>query len=396
MRKMIRSRSLSAPVITILSPCLTASKKAVSLLSAVGNMEEIPLAAEESSDQTLNDAFKSSLPGLSQSWDSVGARCRSSGSIIHFCSNNNTTKENSTPFALLAITDEDKSIPNKDERSQAAISRFRNLLAARINHENGMNSTILNLKSLISGNLTITDLLKYVSSDGLPLLSIPEKPETAKSFTENETLEREKDSSSLPFLKEVVVPYFDDASYIDGSTLMSKLFRNTTNRPAVGVFEWPDSTTCIRPLPTADVDKVLPPPSLIFHSESPEDLVKMKESGFREARIGYGGLGPSHGQVMLLHENLRGLDIRYCPRTTVSSSFSEAQESLLAGSLDELQSANVLASGGGSSVSDKRIDNGDCWVEVRASLKQPTNYWQRTKKVAAKQKIAKVPDLPYE
>ncbi len=394
---MIRSRALNAPVITILSPCLTASKKAVSLLSAVGNMEEIPPLAEDSSNKALNDAFKSSLPGLSQSWDSVGARCRLSGSIVHFCS----TKEHSdgkaqnAPFALLAITDEDKSIPNKDERSQAAISRFRNLLAARINNENGMNSTLLNLKSLISGNLTIKDLLKNVSSDGLPLLSIPEKLESAEFFTENETLEHEKDSS-LPFLKEVVVPYFDDASYRDGSTLMSKLFRHTPNRPAVGVFEWPDSTTCIRPLPTAGEDKFLPPPSLIFHSESPTDLVKMREIGFREARIGYGGLGPGHGQVMLLHENLRGLDIRYCPRTTVSSSFSEAQESLLAGSLDELQSANVLASGGGRSINDPLIDRADCWVEVRASLKQPSNYWQRSKKVAGKQKIAKVPDLPYE
>ncbi len=358
-------------------------------------MREIPAFSDNfsSSDEALNNAFKSSVPGLSQSFVSVGAFCPTSRCIIHFCSSsNNDKKAQNTPFALLAITDEDKSISNNDQRSQAAISRFRKLLADRISNDNGMNSAILNLKSIISGNLTSKDLLKDVSSDGLPLLSIPEKPESGESFAEN----AKKDSSSSPFLKEVVVPFFDDASYADGSTLISRLFRSTTNRPAVGVFEWPDSTTCIRPLPTAGEDKVLPPPSLIFHSKSPEDLVKMREMGFREARIGYGGLGPDHGQVMLLHENLRGLDIRYCPRTTVSSSFSEAQESLLSGSLDELQSANVLASGGSNSVSDERIDNGDCWVEVRANLKEPSNYWQRSKKVARKQKIAKVPDLPYE
>mmetsp|Transcript_11098 Transcript_11098/g.28132 ORF Transcript_11098/g.28132 Transcript_11098/m.28132 type:complete len:388 (+) Transcript_11098:156-1319(+) len=387
---MIRSRSLQAPVITILSPCLAASKRAVSLLSLLGDMEEVSLVNEDSSssDKALNNTFKSSIPGLSRSWESIAARCPVSGSVIHFCSSSNigSSKENGNkrlhknPFALLAITDDDGS------EVKESIRQFRNLLAARINNRSKVDSTFLNLKCLISGKMTTKDLLKDISSDGLPLLSIPE---TRKSESKDKV-----DYTSSPFLKEIAVPYFDHASYSDGSTLISKLSRAATTRPTVGVYEWPNSKTCIRPLPTAAEDKILPSPSFIFHCESPEDIVEFREHGFQQARIGYGGLGPGHGQVMLLHEDLRGLDIRYCPRTTVSSTFSEAQESLLAASLDELQSTNVLAYGSGTSKSDERIDNGDCWVELRANLKRPSNYFQKSKKT--NQKIAKVPDLPYE
>lgn len=404
---MIRSRGLNAPIITILSPCLTSSKKAISLFSLLGNMEEISIDNEDSSssDKALNNAFKSSVPGLSRSWESVSARCPISGSVIHFCSSSNigTPKENdnrnaqNAPFALLAITD---STRNEGQRGhtevKAAIGQFKNLLADRINSGKTMNSTLLNLKCLISGNLTTKDLLKDISTDGLPLLAIPERLNNGDACSQKSKLKGKTNSTSSPFLKEIVVPYFDHAAYTDGSTLISKLSRATTNRPAVGVFQWPESKTCIRPLPTAAEDQRLPSPSIIFHCESAEDLSKIKEFGFREARIGYGGLGPGHGQVMLLHENLLGLDIRYCPRTTISSTFSEAQESLLAGSLDELQSSNILVSGGSNSKSDERTGNGDCWVEVRSMVKRPSSYWQRSKKMSRNQKVAKIPDLPYE
>jgi len=410
---MIRSRRLQAPIITILSPCLTASKKAVSLLSLLGNMEEVSLVTEDSpcSDKALNNTFKSSIPGLSRSWDSIGARCPISGSVIHFCSSSNlgAQKEHddqnpqTTPFALLAITDDDESIREEeykgDAEVQSAIKHFRNLLASRINNGASLNSTLLNLKCLINGKLTTNDLLKDISRDGLPLLSIPDRCSNGDSSIPRRESKGRMDSTSSPFFKEIVVPHFDHAAYIDGSTLVSKLSLATTNRPAVGVFEWPNSTTCIRPLPTAAEDQRLPSPSLIFHCDSPEDAIKIREYGFREARIGYGGLGPGHGQVMLLHEDLIGLDIRYCPRTTISSTFSEAQESLLAGSLDELQSTNILLSGGENAKSDERIGNGDCWVEVRANLKRPSNYWHRFLKGAnssREQRVARIPDLPYE
>ena len=124
----------------------------------------------------------------------------------------------------------------------------------------------------------------------------------------------------MTYLKEVAVPYFDYAAYKDGSTFLSKLGLAMTIRPTVGVYQWLNNITCIRPLPTAAEDQRLPSPSLIFHCESPENNEdKIREHGFREARIGYGGLGRDrgHGQVMLLHKDLIGLDIRYCPRTKI-------------------------------------------------------------------------------
>mmetsp|Transcript_471 Transcript_471/g.1054 ORF Transcript_471/g.1054 Transcript_471/m.1054 type:complete len:403 (+) Transcript_471:178-1386(+) len=389
---MFRSRQLKAPIITILSPCLAASEKAVSLLALLGNMNKIPLVSEDpsTSDEALNNAFKSFIPGLSHSWDSIGARCPTSGSIIHFFSFNNlgASKQNDdrnsqkTPFALLGITDVCNSIGNDEHRGDAevdaSIIHFRNLLASRISKGATMQNALLNLKCLISGNFTTKDLLKDISRDGLPFLSIPER------FSNEDRPAPQMNSGAMvlnspsPFLKEIVVPHFDYATYIDGSTLMSRLSLSSTKRPAVGVYEWPNSTTCIRPLPTAAEDQRLPSPSLIFHCESHDEAIRIREYGFREARIGYSGLGPDHGQVMLLHEDLKGLDVRYCPRTTISSTFSEAQESLLAGSLHELQSTNILTSGGKTGKNDERIGNGDCWVEVRASLKQPSKYLQRT------------------
>lgn len=400
---MIRSRRLQAPIITILSPCLTASKKAVSLLSLLGTMEEMSVVTEDSSSshRSLNNTLNSSIPGLSLSWDSVGARCPISGSVIHFCSPREDDDRNpqTPPFALLAITDDDSSTRNEGQKShsgvKSAIRHCRDVLASGINKGATLNSTLLNLKCLFNGNLTTNDLLKDISHGGLPLLSIPNTLNNDGRCIPKKS-KRRMGSVASPFLKEIVVPYFDHASYKDGSTLISKLSLAITNRPAVGVFEWPNSITCIRPLPTAAEDQRIPSPSLIFHCESPEDVIKMREYGFREARIGYGGLGPDHGQVMLFHEDLTGLDVRYCPRTTVSSQFSEAQESLLAGSLNELQSTNIMVSGGGNATSDERIGNGDCWVEVRANLKRPSNYWQRSNKTSREQKVAKIPDLPYE
>jgi hypothetical protein len=202
-------------------------------------------------------------------------------------------------------------------------------------------------------------------------------------------------------LKEIVVPFFDYAEYKDGSTILSKLASHAgTNRPAVGVYQWPTGPTCIRPLPTAAEDKRLPSPSFIFHSNSPEDevaLTTMDETGIRRAPIGFSG-GMADGQIMVLHEHLLGLDVRYCHQTKVKSAFSEAQESLLAGSLEELQSTNTLLAVGEQAKDDHRILNSDCWVEVRANLKQPSGYWSNraSAKRTGSVRVASVPDLPYE
>ena len=90
---------------------------------------------------------------------------------------------------------------------------------------------------------------------------------------------------------------------------------------------------------------------------------------------------------MASHPSITGLDIRICQSTSEewipSSCFHEAQDSLLAGSLEELQSSHVVSEGKSGGVelssmkSDKNTGNSDCWVEVRSNLKRPTGFFKK-------------------
>jgi len=394
---MYRSRQLQAPIITFLSPSLAASKKATALISTVGNFEESisvvtnDLDTHQNSKKGLNDTFKTTIPGLpAYSWESVGVRDTVSGSVIHFCSfgrelsinkNENENDKQKPPFALLAITDtgnydeEPSNDTGSNSKVNAAIRNARSELASKISDGGTLNIASLIIKYFVKGNLTVNDLLK---TDGLPLLSIPNTvDDKVSSYSTN----------SSTCLKEIVVPHFDYAAYRNGSTFLSELGLARTRKPAVGVYEWPNASTCIRPLPTAGEDRTLPSPSLIFHCDAPEnESCFIKEHGFQEARIGFGGGRMNKGQVMLLHNDLLGLDVRYCPQTNISSAFSESQESLLAGSIKELQSKNTLLAVGEKGKHDERILNGDCWIEERAKFRQPLSYF-RSKKPLRSAKI---------
>jgi hypothetical protein len=404
------SRILHAPVVTLLSPSLSASKKAMNVLSMIGRMEPISSTATEveGEDDPLNKIFQSSIPGLSKTWNSIGLYCPISRSVIHFCSlstattkkgqkkTENDDEEESTsatisPFALLSITESNTD----DNNPMKSIQYCRKLLAQQLEASIPKNLKF-NLKYLMKGEVTPIDLLRHnVSADGLPFLSLETIDKSSSPTTQNTV-----DTTNSPtFLKEIVVPFFDYAEYNDGSTILSKLGQAGTKRPAVGVYQWPTSVTCIRPLPTAGEDKRLPSPSLIFHSNSPDNeiaIANVDKTGIRKAPIGFSG-GMTDGQIMVRHEHLLGLDIRYCHQTKVKSAFCEAQESLLAGSLEELQSTNALLSRGEQAKDDHRTNNSDCWVEVRANLKQPSGYWTRaSSKRSGSIRVAKVPDLPYE
>jgi hypothetical protein len=399
---MFRSSLLQAPVITLLSPSVSASQRAATLLSSVFgsslSSSSSNFVIPDTTRDKLDHVFTSSVPGLSRLWKSVAVSCSVSGTVIHFCS---VVKENNndrdcgarTPFSLLAITEgvgnEECALDNPEERTIASIRKCRNFLASHLSHLSVTTMHVrLNVNELFGRSVTPLDLLKEtVSSDGLPLLSIE------GGVKSSVTLE----SQEVPFFKEVVVPFFDYAEYKDGSTMPSQLALSKATRPAVGVYQWPGCPTCIRPLPTASEDHRLPPPSLILHSAQPQDdnHARIVASGIRTARIGYSG-GMNSGQIMLQHEDLLGLDVRLCPRSKVSSAFSEAQESLLAGSLGELQSSNVLLPSGQKGMNDDRIGQGDCWVELRANVKRPTGYLRTKRGGSVKQKIASIPDLPYE
>ncbi|KAL3916471.1 MAG: hypothetical protein SGILL_005161 [Bacillariaceae sp.] len=305
-----------------------------------------------------------------------------------------------------------------EQNATESIRHCRQLLADHLEKNSSTANTFnMNFKSLLNRPLTPADLLH--ETDGLPLLSLgPQQEEQREQKATSSADENYDPSTSSPFLKEVVVPFFDYAQYEDGFTILSKL--SQFPRPSVGVYQWPTASNdnsngiCIRPLPTAAEDKRLPPPSLIFHCNDSADGVVASVNTFNNnnsnsapiqmARIGYAGGMMNKGQTMLLHDDFQGLDVRLCPSQTVSSHFSEAQESLLAGSLPELQNSNILLAQGEQAVDDERTNNSDCWVEVRANLKRPAGFLNRKNTTVfgaaggsvMKQKIAKVPDIPYE
>jgi hypothetical protein len=103
---------------------------------------------------------------------------------------------------------------------------------------------------------------------------------------------------------------------------------------------------------------------------------------------------------MVAHPDLPGLDFRLTDSLEYSSSFAEAQDALLAGSLLELQSENVLLEGGDGRRElmkpDAKDGEGDCWVEFRANVKRPLEYMKRNSKTLNAAKVAKVPDIPYQ
>jgi hypothetical protein len=353
-----------APVISLLSPSPAASRKAQLILASLCGLEtlEFPSALKDH-DDSLNESFRSSLSTFSRSWDSVILKCPSTGSLIHLLSddaNKLSDSKKKQAFSLLAITDGGYEKSHKE-----AVQRFRDLFALKVKER----ASAIKMKSVISGGLTTEELLRDVSTGGLPMLSLP----TSQGGLLSSPFNQQSDDEHLG-LKEIVLPYFDFAEYTDGSSLASHF--SYARRPAVGVYQWGSSSTRIRPLPTASEDRQLSPPSLVFHCKDFSD-VDVGNSGARTAKIGFGG-NLSRQQLMLQHEDLFGLDVRFCSSTTVSSAFSEAQDSLLAASLNELQSTNTLLAGGEQAKDDDRILNGDCWIEVRATLKQPAGFLKKS------------------
>ena len=371
---MKRSLSLPSPVVSFFSPSPHASRKAQDLFSSLFGLEQASL---DIGQDELDDCFQSRLPGCSRRWDSVASKCPSSGAVLHFCSidsgNESKTSHNGT-FSLLGITDSSLGSTTSQD-----VASFRHLFATHV----GDQATNIKLRHAMK-SLTPSHLLGDFSTGGLPFLALPVK---------EVNVPKPESSNPLTGLKEIAVPAYDFAAYPDGNNLLTCLSSSGLPRPKTGLYEW--SSTRIRPLPTGSEDQRLPPPSLIFHCNSLEDL-SVEEHGAVTSKIGFGGLG--NGQLIVLHKDLPGLDLRYCSSTEASSSFAEAQESLLAASLADLQSANILLTGSEKSKADQRVGQGDCWVEFRANLKEPLGFLRRyaTGKSKSTHRIAKAPDLPYE
>lgn len=360
---------LCAPVITFLSPNPSASRRAASRLvqwtQQKGSSKKQPLVQQESSSPLR----------FHIDWDAVVVDCPESGTILQWIApaSAKDRNESSPPHFLLAIQ-------SSDDLQQARERLWEAL-------EESASPTILRISSLLSRSVSAKTLLGR-QNQFLPVLDLDLNLNDAASSSS---------PASPPIaderfgLKELAIPFVDTATYSDGESLLTKLSQSNLSRPVTGLYQIDGLS--LRPLPSAEKDHSLPPPSLVFHSTADNAVHEtiQPHDGSLIAKIGHTGR-MGEGQFMLRHNaDLLGLDIRFCPSVKYSSAFAEAQESLLAGSLQELQSNHVLDGADGKV--DPRINKMDCWVEFRANMAKPTGFFPSKNK---KPLIAKAPDIPYE
>lgn len=432
---MKRTLCSRAPVISLLSPSLAASRRAIDQLAVWTNLQPLSGVDVESSPESLNSvfSFRSSrnyysflLPKLK--WESLALQCPETGTILHWLSveSNNKLEQSrmdmNAPHELLAVQD------------CSGVTQACNEIATRV----GISSSIpyLCMSHKIMGRpITVQQLL----ASGLPLLNF-RNYDHDHDRDMNMNVENSDDNTKVTAtngcLKEIVIPAYDDETDHDGYTLLDKFSvastgSNSLARPCTGLYQFQFknnnenshsfSKLCVRPLPAAEADTRLPPPSLVFHTDSVDriqelalattttttaatttttttktataatttttDMDVLSQSSptpVATAKIGYNGTGK--GQIMVQTGDWTGLDVRFCQAVKYSSMFAEAQASLQAGSLPELQR------GGSNDATDALKNKGDCWVEFRANLRHPAGFMRRRKPP----RIAKIPDLPYE
>lgn len=455
---MIRPRTLctpAAPVVTFLAASPSAAAATQGLLSSLTGLCPVHLGAGDGEgvapgrDGLDRSVFSSALP-LLRRWrlESAASVCRKSGAVLHFLSPTNAASGVRTPrpaaanhISLLAITAAGRGKPfHAPSRTNPALA----VQHARIQlsrHVDTAGSRWAGLRLAISGSrfgiassspesglAEAARLLLGGSGQGLPLLDLPsvndehyceDEDDDGGSFSEDLAEVGEGlplDDESHYRLREIVLPHFPDSVYPNGETLASAFGHyDALERPKIGLYQWPVGGIVFRPLPGAGEDMALPPPSLVFQcndlDEAAGRVAGTAQEGTKLARVGF--TGSSGGQFMVRNPCLKGLDLRLCDSPELSSAFAEGQESLMAGSLESLQSSHVmaepppradgewghqgLAKDNLSDESEGRLDArnglGDCWIEFRANAKAPAGFFRKRDTT---NKIAKPPDMPYQ
>mmetsp|Transcript_19608 Transcript_19608/g.28854 ORF Transcript_19608/g.28854 Transcript_19608/m.28854 type:complete len:510 (+) Transcript_19608:226-1755(+) len=455
---------------------------------------------DKMSTDGLNDMFPPFPFSNPTTWHSALSMDTTSTAFFHFLSlddgsgsgsvtRNSTNIDDGTDtdgISLIAITDS-----NAHSKSEM-VQETRDIIAAQAHHsdDNGHGAGINKMKFKGMKLLLSSKLRRHISAsdvglkDGLPLLHLPvpqtqSQTQTSPKGKENASGQVTSASASTS-LREIVIPFFDNVTYPNGHTVLSALSQSMMDRPKTGLYQWPSSSSnandsknsdkesegsgggiILRPLPLGSADLFLPPPSLVFSCSSLKDEIHaittsntpitssptspspQSSSSLSSFPLSSPTLHPvgrnsnSPGQLMVIHPSLHGLDVRLCESKTLSPFFAEAQDSLLAGSLGDLQNVNVVVEGGrdkqknkynsnknAASNSDSNVEVtktqgnrnsgnggkvdamnglGDCWVEFRASMKQPKGFFKgmlggngRGKIPSRSDRIAKPPDLPYE
>ncbi|GKY92358.1 hypothetical protein MPSEU_000206700 [Mayamaea pseudoterrestris] len=332
---------LFAPTITFLSPCTVAAARACEKLeqwTAFARVNEPKIRRE-----------------WGVTWEIHSLCCSLTGTTIQYMASSRSSSTKSGQQSLISVQDIHESHLNKQEQLFQLLCETKS-----------------------SARLLVADILRRsISPQTLLGSSLTPVVQVQESLTSDHV-----DSSKPIFmdgvLKEMTLPFF--IADRDTSEQLATLPRLTT-----GLYRFCNGLA-IRPLLASQEDHALPPPSLIFHTTKCTLNDEFDPTAI-VTKIGCSGTNPN-GQAMVRHGDTRGIDVRFCASSIHSSMFCEAQESLLASSLKDLQSTSVLQSTGQA---DPKTLQADCWVEFRANMKRPMGFVKKTQS-----KIAKAPSLPYE
>ncbi len=457
---MYASSRLSAPVLTFLTQSPQHSKLAQRVLKSYFQVKNVTLdngiisrGGKDDRSDAMDEIFSFPLPkqGWHSSLSSTTSACSShcddgemsdTSVFFHFLSLENNRDSCASDeeglknrhVSLIAITDTDgidcKNVEGGMRSSVSThphadvIKKTRDLIASHIINRGNFAWNAINILSSRHFGKEIKGSHVTGLQDGLPILYLPTVDTGAST----------SNSASHIFsvgLREVVLPFFDDAKYPDGTTLLSALSKLPS--PKTGLYQWPSSIVnqsqsglILRPLPVGVVDMFIPPPTLVFNCKTLDDpLHSMEHDDTVQTSLHLVGRNSnSPGQMIVNQEHVKGLDLRFCEAAKLSSSFAEAQDSLFAGSIADLQNVNVLVKGGNVKAEKEKNSNeaesqerntasnrvdamnglGDCWVEFRANMRNPRGFfiggkamktWSPSSNKSVK-KVAKAPDLPYE
>jgi hypothetical protein len=370
--------------------------------------------------------------------DSVALQCPVSGAILHWLSLEQSEQraesdQKSNGFSMLSMVEQGRRrrLDQPQPFQLLALQEMSSLSSAigRVTEMISLRSRKLSFAvaygahKLWGRRMTISDLVGSPSPIDERWVSVDDGERTRNGKVGEHTFGSKGSDDPLLFTsngawKEIAIPSFN-------SSLLGQLRGLSWTSPVIGVYCCSTSPLGIRPLPLALEDRRIPPPSLVFHQSEPaQDVADVSSHEQPPTRTPIGCTGQlGQGQLLLQHPMWSGLDIRFSSLSRHPLMFAEAQESLLAGSLDELQSPDVLCHGKDvgrqpsaragvvtvrKSIQDREnastslsLDNlnenetdagKDCWVEFRANLRHPTGFFEKR----ATKSTAKVPDIPYE
>lgn len=407
--KMRHTRIIKSPVLTFLGPSESSINRSASLLKKALGLQEIKISNKSNDKENNLSGTKSCDEKLSFSSSTV-LQCPGTNATFQFLSIPSSSSsmpgnDNNADYMLLACMTNQMHNGKENEGQMDDIYHAREYLASKIlsspKTSSSSSSSALSSKALSFWNKLMgrnPAMHALYQDENLPYvetslnISIPDDVARSTSMNNDE-------AQSKAYLREIVLPYFEDEedgivtkSFFDS---LSKPINPRTQRPMTGLYQWPQTSATnlkpifIRPIPAGPEDQYLAPPSLVFQVPSSSfeiisnDNIINNNNNVQFRKIGFNGNLSNKGQYILSHESLNGIDIRVCPNTQLSTSFNEGEDALFAGSIDELQRSNSnnnsnIAMSNTNNRKSAELEDGDCWIEVRAMVKQyPNRLWEK-------------------